>query len=67
MVVTCLRLSECNEEGIFGGFAAASQRYFKNLEEMPVFTIQKFYNVCATICTSKSYVAKQARSVLCGY
>jgi hypothetical protein len=66
MVVTCVRLPECNEEGILSGFAMASQ-YFRNLEETPVFTTQNFYSVCTAICTTKSYVAKQARSVLCGY
>lgn len=66
MVVTCVRLPECNEEGIFSGFAMAGQ-HFRMLEEMPVFTTQNFYSVCTTICTTKSYVAKHARSVLCGY
>jgi hypothetical protein len=66
MVVTCVRLPECNEERIFSGFAMAGE-HFRMLEEMPVFTTQNFYGVCTTICTTKSYVAKQARSVLCGY
>jgi len=66
MVVTCVRLPACNEEGIFGAFAMASQR-FRSLEEMPVFTTRNFYSVCTDICMTKSYVAKQARSVLCGY
>jgi hypothetical protein len=66
MVVTCVRLPECNDERIFSGFAMAGQ-HFRMLEEMPVFTTQNFYSVCTTICTTKSYVAKQARSVLCGY
>jgi hypothetical protein len=34
-------------------------------DNMPVFTTQNFYNLCAAICSTKSYV--QARSVLCGY
>jgi hypothetical protein len=67
MVVTCVRLPACDEEGIFGAFAMASQRYFRRLEEMPVFTARNFYSVCTDICTTKSYVAKQTRSVLCGY
>jgi hypothetical protein len=45
----------------------AGQRYFNKLEEMTVFTSRNFYSVCATLCTSKSYVAKRARSTLCGY
>jgi hypothetical protein len=65
MVVTCGRLLACNEEAIFGGFAMASHRYFRSLEEMPVFTIRKFYDVCTAICTTN--IAKEARSVLCGY
>jgi hypothetical protein len=67
MVVTCVRLPECNEGRIFDNFAMAGQRYFDRLEEMTVFTSRNFYNVCATICTTKSYVAKRARSILCGY
>jgi len=67
MVVTCVRLPECNEGRIFDKFATANQRYFNSLEEMPVFTSRNFYSVCTTICTTKSYVAKQARSILCGY
>jgi hypothetical protein len=67
MVVTCVRLPECNERRIFDNFAMAGQRYFNRLEEMPVFTSRNFYSVCTTVCTSKSYVAKQARRILCGY
>jgi hypothetical protein len=67
MVVTCVRLPECSEGRIFENFAMAGQSYFNRLEEMPVFTSRNFYNVCTTICTSKSYVAKQAGSMLCGY
>jgi hypothetical protein len=67
MVVTCIRLPECNEGRMFDRFATANQRYFNNLEEMPVFTSRNFYSVCTAICTTKSYVAKQARSILCGY
>src|SRR5499426_2396898 len=67
MVVTCVRLPECNEGRIFDKFATANQRYFNSLEEMPVLTSRNFYSVCTTICTTKSYVAKQARSILCGY
>jgi hypothetical protein len=67
MVVKCVRLPECNEGRIFDNFAIAAQRYFNRLEEMPVFTSRNFYTVCTTVCTRKSYVAKQARSILCGY
>jgi len=67
MVVTCVRLPECNEGRIFDKFATANQRYFNSLEEMPVFTSRNFYSICTAICTTKSYVAKQARSILCGY
>jgi hypothetical protein len=67
MVVTCARLPECTEGRILENFAVAGQRYFNRLEEMPVFTSRNFYRVCTAICTSKSYVAKQARSILCGY
>jgi hypothetical protein len=34
MVVTCVRLPECNEGRIFDKFAIANQRYFNVLEEM---------------------------------
>jgi hypothetical protein len=67
MVVKCVRLPECKEGRIFDNFAMAAQRYFNRLEEMTVFTSRNFYGVCTTVCTSKSYVAKQARSILCGY
>jgi hypothetical protein len=67
MVVTCIRLPECNEGRMFDRFATANHRYFNNLEEMPVFTSRNFYSVCTAICRTKSYVAKQARSILCGY
>src|SRR5262249_39709628 len=67
MVVTCIRLPECNEGRMFDRFATANHRYFNNLEEMPVFTSRNFYSVCTAICTTKSYVAKRARSILCGY
>jgi hypothetical protein len=67
MVATCIRLPECNEGRMFDKFATANQRYFNSLEEMPVFTSRNFYSVCTAICTTKSYVAKRARSILCGY
>jgi hypothetical protein len=67
IVVKCVRLPACNEEEILGGVAIDSQHYFRTLEEMPVFTTRNFYSVCSSICTTKSYVARQARSVLCGY
>jgi hypothetical protein len=67
MVETCVRMPECGDERIFGNFAIAGQRYFNRLEEMTVFTSRNFYSVCTTLCTSKSYVAKRARSRLCGY
>ena len=67
MIVTCLRLPECSEGTIFENFAGAGLSYFNRLEAMPVFTSRNFYSVCTTICTSRSYVAKQARSILCGY
>jgi hypothetical protein len=67
MVVTCARLPECNEGRIVDKFATANQRYFNSLEEMPVFTSRNFYSVCTAICTTKAYVAKRARSILCGY
>jgi hypothetical protein len=67
MVATCVRLPECSEGRIFDKFATANQRYFNSLEEMPVFTSRNFYSVCTAICTTKSYVVKQARSILCGY
>ena len=67
MIVTCARLPECNEERIVDKFATANQRYLNSLEEMPVFTSRNFYSVCTAICTTKSYVAKQARRILCGY
>jgi hypothetical protein len=67
MAVKCVRLPECNEGRIFDNFAIAAQRYFNRLEEMPVFTSRNFYTVCTAVCTSKSYVAKRARSILCGY
>ena len=67
MIVTCARLPECNEERIVDKFATANQRYFNSLEGMPVFTSRNFYSVCIAICTTTAYVAKQARSILCGY
>ncbi len=67
MVATCVRLPDCNQGRIFDNFATAGQRYFNSLEEMPVFSSQNFYSVCTTVCMRKLYVAKQARSILCGY
>jgi hypothetical protein len=67
MVETCVRLRDCSDERIYEQFAIAGQRYFNWLEGMTVFTSQNFYGVCTTLCTSKSYVAKRARSTLCGY
>jgi hypothetical protein len=67
MIVTRVRLLECSEGRIFENFAVAGLTYFSRLEEMPIFASRNFYSVCTTICTSKSYVAKQARSILCGY
>jgi len=67
MVETCVRLRDCSDERIFENFAIAGQRYFNWLEGMTVFTSRNFYGVCSALCTSKSYVAKRARSTLCGY
>jgi hypothetical protein len=67
MVETCVRLRDCSDERIFENFAIARQRYFNWLEGMTVFTSRNFYGVCSALCTSKSYVAKRARSTLCGY
>jgi hypothetical protein len=67
MVEPCVRLRDCSDERIFENFAIASQRYFNWLEAMTVFTSRNFYGVCSALCTSKSYVAKRARSTLCGY
>jgi hypothetical protein len=67
MVETCVRLRDCSDERIYENFAIAGQRYFNWLEGMTVFTSRNFYGVCSALCTSKSYVAKRARSTLCGY
>jgi hypothetical protein len=67
MVETCVRLRDCSDERIFENFAIAGQRYFNWLEGMTVFTSRSFYGVCSALCTSKSYIAKRARSTLCGY
>jgi hypothetical protein len=67
MVETCVRLRDCSDEQIFERFAIAGQRYFNWLEGMTVFTSRNFYGVCSALCTSKSYVSKRARSILCGY
>jgi hypothetical protein len=67
MVERCVRLRDCSDERIFENFAIAGQRYFNWLEGMTVFTSRNFYGVCSALCTSKSYVAKRARSTLCGY
>jgi hypothetical protein len=67
MVEPCVRLRDCSAERIFENFAIAGQRYFNWLEGLTVFTSRNFYGVCSALCTSKSYVAKRARSTLCGY
>jgi hypothetical protein len=67
MVEPCVRLRDCSDERIFENFAIAGQRYFNWLEGMTVLTSRNFYGVCSALCTSKSYVAKRARSTLCGY
>jgi hypothetical protein len=67
MVETCVRLRDCSDERILENFAIAGQGYFNWLEGMTVFTSRNFYGLCGALCTSKSYVAKRARSTLCGY
>jgi hypothetical protein len=67
MIEECLRISECTEAGIDDTFAMAGRRYFAILEEKPVFSIGKFYGVCTSVCKAKSYSARKARRVLCGY
>jgi hypothetical protein len=67
MVETCVRLRDCSDERILENFAIEGQGYFNWLEGMTVFTSRNFYGLCGALCTSKSYVAKRARSRLCGY
>ena len=68
MVATCVGLPRCDDEQIGDHFAMAGQRYFSTLEtHMPVFKTDNFYSVCTNVCKSKSYAAKPARSLLCGY
>jgi hypothetical protein len=68
MVAECPKMeSKCTDEAIWDKFAMAGQRYFSSLENMPVFSTEKFYDVCRSFCGSKTYSVQTARSVLCGY
>jgi hypothetical protein len=67
MVAKCSEIRDCSGEGIGDEFGMAGQRYFNALENMPVFTSDNFYRVCTSVCQTKSYNARESRSILCGY
>jgi hypothetical protein len=68
MVAECRKIeSKCTDEAIWDKFAMAGQRYFSSLENMPVFSTEKFYDVCRSFCGSRTYSVQTARPLLCGY
>jgi hypothetical protein len=68
MVAECPAIeSDCTDEAIWDKFAMAGQRYFSSLENMPVFSTEKFYDVCRSFCAPKRYSVTTARPLLCGY
>ena len=38
-----------------------------SLENMPVFSTEKFYQACWQFCRLKTYSPRTARPLLCGY
>jgi hypothetical protein len=68
MVAECPNMeAKCTDEAIWDKFAMAGQRYFSSLENMPVFSTEKFYNACRSFCGSKTYSVQTTRRLLCGY
>ena len=68
MAAECPKIeTDCTESTIWDKFAMAGQRYFNSLEQMPVFSTEKFYQVCQRFCSSKAYSLQTARAILCGY
>ena len=68
MVAECPKMeAKCTDEVIWDKFAMAGQRYFSSLVNMPVFSMEKFYIVCRSFCSSKTYSVQTARPLLCGY
>ena len=59
--------ADCNNVSIDEYFPMSVQRYFTWLENAPVFSTDKFNEVCKQFCTSKTYSVKAARLPLCGY
>ncbi len=58
---------DCLQERIEEHSSAATSRRLFAESNLPVFTPDKFYRVCASICKSGTYKAQSARKILCGY
>ena len=58
---------DCLQERIEEHSSAATSRRLFAESNLPVFTPDKFYRVCASICKSGTYEAQSARKILCGY
>jgi len=68
MAAECPQINpDCTDEAIWSTFAMAGQRYMNSLENMPMFSTEKFYQVCQQFCRSKAYSLQTARPLLCGY
>ncbi len=60
--------NDCTKESVEAAYSsgAVSRRLFAE-SNLPVFTPENFYRVCASICKSGTYEALTARKILCGY
>src|SRR5262249_29012469 len=60
--------NDCTQESVEAAYShgGVSRRLFAE-SNLPVFTPENFYRVCASICKSGIYEALTARKILCGY
>ena len=62
-----LTRDDCSQERIEEHSSAATSRRLFAESNLPVFTLDNFYRLCASICKSGTYEAAPARKLLCGY
>ena len=60
--------NDCTQESVEAAYSsgAVSRRLYAE-SNLPVFTPENFYRVCASICKSGADEAMTARKILCGY
>ena len=58
---------DCSQERMEEHSSGATSRRLAAESNLPVFTPDNFYRVCASICKSGTYEAASARKLLCGY